>query len=926
MRREGAVAALAFAGLAVAFFPEASSGAGAFFHYDTWLQNLTFRAWWFAQLGQGHFATWCPGMLSGFPLFAETQTGPLYPPTFLLFSTLPATVAFGWSVVLHFAFAGLGVYLLLRRLGAGRAGAAVAGVAFQFSGFLVTHVVHFNLLTGAAWMPWALRFALDAWRGNGRSAALLAGAVACLLLGAHPYATLQTLLLLGLALLVVSRGALAPLLGGGAVLTGAVCLGAAVAAVQVLPTADFLPQTARGDGVDRAFLTFGSFPPWSIAGLVNPDAGGTPVDGTFFAGRDWSHFAETAAYAGIGTLALAGAALVLVRGRLAGLFAGGLAASFVLMLGKFTPAYDLLSYLPLFRSTRLPGRFALPFTLCLAVLAGLGLDALLREASPARRRRALGVGALIVVALAGFAWVEGAPARAPDSALLATGRQWAGRVAEIAVAADHSAMRMVGFVGLALASLVPLALRKRPSAWAGWLPAGVLLVDLFAWGGSFNPVIDPAAIRAAPPVVSALPRTAPRPRVFRQGVAEYWERAAGMPRADLFTPGWDGHESEYATGAWGLPPNSQLLYGVDSGEGFTSLIPRQWLEWMGTPTAPGATPRPDLSEAQADLLALDAVISSGSPIAGEGWEPVETPGGLWVSRNRDPLPRVRLATSWTTRSREDVLQRVRSADHDPRTAVLLEAPPPGLPPESAGKGTDRPLAARETGPGRWEVEVPAGSGGMVVLAESWDPGWRVEDAAGDPVPAFRADGLFLAFPAPESGGGVSVRHLPRTLPWGAGISVVAALLLALLLARGFPGRLPGLPIPDDSASAPRGRWVALGVAALLVAASGAVDRGGWRAERAETSLEGAAVRSWAAEAHAAFRAGVLPQAAKLLDAALARRPDDASLRYRRGLVARSAGDEPVARAAFRAALALDPELTAARDALQQAPASGIQDR
>ena len=63
-----ALGALAFA---VAMFPRAAAGLGAFFFYDTWMQNLTFRAWWFEQLRDGHFATWCSGMFAGYPLFAD---------------------------------------------------------------------------------------------------------------------------------------------------------------------------------------------------------------------------------------------------------------------------------------------------------------------------------------------------------------------------------------------------------------------------------------------------------------------------------------------------------------------------------------------------------------------------------------------------------------------------------------------------------------------------------------------------------------------------------------------------------------------------------------------------------------------------------------------------------------------------------------
>jgi hypothetical protein len=184
---------LLFPLVAALLFPRALTGAGAFFHYDIWLQNLPFRAWWFEQLRHGHFATWCPGVFAGYPLFAETQTGPLYPPTFALFLALPPTIAFAWSVWLHFVWAGLGAFVLARRLGLGTTAALFAGVAYELSGFHVTHVVHFNLLTGAAWVPWTIACALAAARGSPRGTVAFALCVACLRLGAHAYATIMAL-------------------------------------------------------------------------------------------------------------------------------------------------------------------------------------------------------------------------------------------------------------------------------------------------------------------------------------------------------------------------------------------------------------------------------------------------------------------------------------------------------------------------------------------------------------------------------------------------------------------------------------------------------------------------------------------------------------------------------------------------------------
>lgn len=912
-RGAGALAPLVFVALAVALFPGATLGGKTLFFYDTGLQNLTFRAWWFEQLRAGHFATWCPGMFAGYPLFAETQTGPLYPPTFLLFSLLPATAAFSWSVALHFAFAGLGAYRLARRAGADRCGAVLAGVAFEGSGFLVAHVVHFNLLTGAAWAPWVGWLALRAGDGRPRDALLLAGAFACLLLGAHPYATLMCALLA--ALLVAARaGASAGRLAVGAAgLALVVAVGAAIAAVQVLPARELIARSPRAGSVDWSFLTFGSFGPWAVPTLISPDLFGTPVDGTYWAGPDWSHFAETCVFAGAVAVALAVAALVLRHDLVTVAMAGTGTLAFVLMLGRFTPLYHVLAWIPVVKSTRLPARFSLLLALALAILAGLGLDALRREPSPRRRRIAAAAGAAAVLALAVWAHLASAPAREPDPDLSATGRAWAAQLSDVTAAARAASTRTWIAAAAALVAIAPFARRRAPGA-AGVIPIVILGLDLLSWGRAFNPVVPAEVLQEPPPAVAVLPRSEPRPRIFRQGLDEIWSRQPGIPRTDLVTPAWRGRESSYSTATWALPPNSQLLWDVDSGEGFTSLPPVAWLEWMGLPDRPGASPRPDLTEAQADLLSLDAVLSSGAGIDGAGWAVTPVPGDLFVSRNLDPLPRARWASSWTVLERGTLLSRVRSADHEPRMQALLESAPAGWPDTRAGGRADEPAAARETAPGRWEVQALRDEDSIVVLSESWDPGWKALATDGRELTVLRVDGLFTGVAVPRGVASVTLRYFPSSVQMGAWVSIAVSLLCVsmgfLLAGRSLPS------FPSERRAVRAGLAVALPAAGVAFAvACVAADVGDVRRERELASLPAAAARSWSAEALGALRAGVPAEAARLLRAAMRADPGDPVHAYRLGLAERESGRPDEARAAFRRALAIDAGFAPAREAL-----------
>ena len=723
------------------------------------------------------------------------------------------------------------------------------------------------------------------------------------------------------ALLLAARAGTSPrrLAGGAAILAGVVALGVALAAVQVWPARELIARTPRGEAADWSFLTFGSFGPWGLPTLLAPDLFGTPVDGTFWGGPDWSHFAETCTFVGAVVVALAMAALFLRRDLVTAAFGGLGALSFVLMLGRFTPVYHVLAWIPIVRSTRLPARFSLLLTLSLAILAALGLDALQRE--PDRKRRgiavAVGAGAVFALTIGGFLAL--APVLSPDAAIATTGRAWSAHFAAIAAATRSTAMRLAVVTAATLLSLMPFVRRRVPS-WAGLAPLMVLTLDLLSWGRAFNPAVPAAVLRTPPPAVAALPAVQPRPRIFRQGLDEMWERAPGSPRTDFVTPGWRGHEASYASATWALPPNSQLLWGVDSGEGFTSLPPAEWLEWMGLPSHPGAAPHPDLTEAQADLLSLDAVLSSGSGIDGPHWQSTALPGDLYLSRNLAPLPRVRFARSWTVLPRAQVLAEVRAAEYDPRVRVSLEAAPPGWPATHDGGPVDEPLRAQEIEPGHWEVDLPGDADGLVVLSESWDPDWKAFDGNGVALTVLRAEGLFLAVPVTRGVTGIALRYIPGAVQRGSIVSIAASLFCVTASFFFRRRRIAGLP--SESRELPRSLGATfMAGAALLVGVCTIVGVGGGKTERARGSLPAAAARSWAGEAFAAFQAGAPAEAAKLLQSAMQADPGEAAYAYRLGLAQRRAGRTEEARSAFRRALEIDAGFAPAIEALREEDAS-----
>jgi membrane protein YfhO len=80
-------------------------------------------------LAAGHLLSWNPYTLAGAPFAADPQSGWLYFPVMLLFSTLPCAKALGWFIVLQPILAGLGLYWFLRGERLSRVAATVGGLA-----------------------------------------------------------------------------------------------------------------------------------------------------------------------------------------------------------------------------------------------------------------------------------------------------------------------------------------------------------------------------------------------------------------------------------------------------------------------------------------------------------------------------------------------------------------------------------------------------------------------------------------------------------------------------------------------------------------------------------------------------------------------------------------------------------------------------
>jgi hypothetical protein len=683
-------------------------------------QLLNFWPWRLflrSELLQGRFPLWNPLSAAGVPFAGCVQAAPFYPTTFLLAVLSPAA----WSVIaawLKLFCAGLFTALHARRLGADKAGAALAGVSFALCGFMVAWIGHPHT-NAAALLPllfWSLGRAFE--RGAPRDWVPVSVAVGLILLGGHPPTALHVL---AAGAAYVSYLSWSRRAGPGPAALSFLA-GAALAAPALLPYLEYLRLSSTA-AASAGLARWGAhLAPWSLLHLVMPLASGSPGRGAEVLGPaafglpPSSNFVERAGWVGVIALAFAGLA-VLRRGRdkevrfHATLALFGLAAA----LGA-APLPWIWRHLPGFASAN-PSRLLLLFGFGTATLAGLGCR---RDDAPAPRRGLLGFAAastcilVLYMGAAAGVWRGLSPAEQADAA---------GRAAEFAVECAAA-----------------LWLLARPGArrWAPLAAAAFLL----RVGIGVNPAAPAGLLYPRTRGIDALAALQGEGRVFGLGAA--------------------------------LAPDTGVALGLNDARGrdFTSL--RRYEE-----VVTGRSGDFDFFEASPGLpaptrlLALSALAATPltAAAAPRDWTRAYE-GEMLVLRAPVPGRRALFVPAAASGESRDVLERVRAPGFDPSATVWLDD---GAAPAGAGaRGTARILS--ET-PGEVVVETDATGPGWLLLLDNWYPGWRVA-VDGRPRALRRADYSFRAVEVPAGRSVARFRYVPDSLRLGLILAALSAVGLA----------------------------------------------------------------------------------------------------------------------------------------------------
>ncbi len=597
---------------------------------DLVLENFQWKSFIRESISNRDVPLWNPHQFSGIPFLAAGQQSTLYPFS-VLYYVLPLPAAYGWFTVVQLWLAGAFMYVFLRGINVGRFGSTLAGVVYQLSAFFVISAVFPMIIASAAWLPLVL-LAVEliiqqrpALRGRPATipwVVLGALALGCNVLAGHVEITYYVLIIAGyyaaarlifqwLAGRQTQTRSLMWIFQRGIWLVGMVVLGLGIGAIQFVPLFELASMNYRDGRATLEQVRGWAHPMRDAVQFLLPNFYGNPSHHSYFdiftgqtvtqftdAGGhpittiDWGikNYVEGALYLGILPLVL------VVYGILnrqdakfsmekkppyKGIFAVLTVVALTFMFGL--PTYAILYYgFPGINQLHSPFRWIFGVTVGIAVLAGFGADALANEAKSVRLTRLFGYigaisGGLIVIGLL------------VTRLLFPTFEPMIQRVVNNLAQADRafSDARMFysyQFVNVAMLGLMLLGAGV-VFLWAGrnstppptpphsnregrkirlWQIFAVILVavDLMAASWSFNPASDPALLDFTPPAIQWL----------KQQPGEWRYTTIDSTTVDDPTMGERGKI---------MNANMGWRYGLDDIRGYESIIPKQYVDFMG---------------------------------------------------------------------------------------------------------------------------------------------------------------------------------------------------------------------------------------------------------------------------------------------------------------------------------------------------------
>ena len=710
--------ALLLGALVVLAFPQVVFGLQTFVYRDFGLFGYPLAHHFCGSVWHGEWPLWNPLNECGLPFLAQWNTQVLYPPA-LFYLLFPLSWALGAFCLAHLFLGGLGMYFLAHRWTKNQLAAAVAGVAFAFSGLMLNSLIWPNNIAALGLMPWVVMLVERAWRQGGRRVLVAALVAAMQMLTGAPEIIVLTwgvLAVLGLAE-AFRRGAAL-----GRVLlrfSSVVLLVGGLAAAQLLPFLDLLAHSQRDSGFSTSAW---AMPITGWANFLVPlFRCHTGPHGVFV---QHDQYWTPSYYLGVAVVALALCALWRNRERRVWTLASLSVLFLVLALGDAGILYPWVrDHLGVLGLIRFPIKFIVLPIFAAPLLAAYAI-ARLEAAGDAPKRMLWIIWAGVMILILGVVWFA-AKFPLPDDD---SGATW------------HNAFGRAAFFTAILGVLAFYRKFPRPKlrSLLQFALLALIWLDLLTHA----------------PLHRTVGRSVVEPNLHREPPPPQFGASRAMmsatARLDLSFMHVSNPADDYLGRRLALVSNCNLLDGIPVLDGFYSLhLPQQLdvgaLLYATTNSAP-----PGLL----DFLGVSHVTSATNFLE-------------WDARS-EYLPLVTGGQKPIFAGDKETLNRLAGPDFDPRREVFL--PPEAKRSLAATNAARATIIAPRFAAHRISMEVEADAPAMVVVAQSFYHRWKVY-VDEKPARLLRANHAFQALEVPSGRHKVRLAYEDGAFRTGAVVSL-----------------------------------------------------------------------------------------------------------------------------------------------------------
>ncbi len=333
------------------------------------------------------YPIWLPWMFSGLPSTHSMQNiSEYYLPHHIISLIKAINVPWFWNYLLHFLFAGIGMYLLLSRLKLDFFSSLFGAISFMIMPWMVTMIVHGHgsQVMTASYIPWVMWSLIRLKEEPDiRSISILAFIIGLQLQRAHVQIAYYSWILMGMYLIydmVLSykskynidlkfliRWLVASALG--------FCMSLWI----YIPLLNYAPYSKRSvseGGAAFDYATSWSLHPYEMLSMILPSSFGFG-ELSYFGYMPMTNFPN---YIGIIIFLLAILAFYQNSSKIKYLLLSILILSLLVSFGKYTFFYALLyDWLPYFNKFRVPSMILVLFQFSISILAAIGLNNLIEK-------------------------------------------------------------------------------------------------------------------------------------------------------------------------------------------------------------------------------------------------------------------------------------------------------------------------------------------------------------------------------------------------------------------------------------------------------------------------------------------------------------------------------------------------------------------